>query len=261
MSLTIVVGGQYGSEGKGKLVSHLAAKGRDVVAARCGGPNAGHTSHGADGHALLRQLPAAATSPGTRLLLCAGMQVDAELLLDEIDRLSIDPSRVGVDRRAVLVGEDDRRRERDERLGPWIGSTETGTGAALTRKAMRGPDVALAQDDPRLADMVCDVAVELNDAVDRGATVIVEGTQEPACRCITARIRTLPPGTQPRPAFWRRRGCRRCSSTRSSWCCGRSRSGWRGRRGRCRASCHGRRSPPAQDSRVPSKSTRRSRAA
>lgn len=43
MGVTIVIGGQYGGEGKGKITSHLALKDNIDYVVRCGGPNSGHT--------------------------------------------------------------------------------------------------------------------------------------------------------------------------------------------------------------------------
>ncbi len=55
MLLTVVVGGQSGSEGKGKITSHLALRDNVHVVVRCGGPNSGHTGEvGGQGEKLPR---------------------------------------------------------------------------------------------------------------------------------------------------------------------------------------------------------------
>jgi len=56
MPCTIVVGGQYGSEGKGKVVSLIAATKAAPWVVRCGGPNAGHTTRVAGQDVVLRQI-------------------------------------------------------------------------------------------------------------------------------------------------------------------------------------------------------------
>ena len=60
MPVTIVVGGQYGSEGKGKVVALTARQFDSPAVVRCGGPNSGHSTVIRDKECVLRQLPAAA---------------------------------------------------------------------------------------------------------------------------------------------------------------------------------------------------------
>jgi adenylosuccinate synthase len=178
MPVTVVVGGQYGSEGKGKLVSHLAALdgGRSAVV-RCGGPNAGHTADGADGRALLRQLPSGAVVPGSRLFMAPGMQIDVDLLLAEIARLEITPDRLRIDHQATLMSEDDPDDERRRHLGERIASTLSGTGAAISRRVLREPNVRLARHETGLASYLDDVPRRLDELIADRSSVIVEGTQ------------------------------------------------------------------------------------
>lgn len=176
--LTVVVGGQYGSEGKGKLVSHLAGAGAPVAVVRCGGPNAGHTADDGEGRrAVLRQLPSGAVYPDCGLMLAAGMQIDVDLLLEEAGALGVDERRLTVDPGAVLIEERDAKAEVRSGLGQRIGSTQTGTGAAIARKVMRGQGVRRATDDPRLAPFLGDVAGVLSDLLLAGTHVVVEGSQ------------------------------------------------------------------------------------
>lgn len=176
--MTVVAGGQYGSEGKGKLVALLASgqEGR-VAVVRCGGTNSGHTVDLAGTPYAFRQLPSAAVVPGTELFLGAGMVVDPDLLTREIIDASVPRSRVRVDRNAVILDDADRRSERERGLGDRVGSTLSGTGVATARKVLRDPNQVTAESSPPLADMVSNVSEELNDLVDAGAAVIVEGTQ------------------------------------------------------------------------------------
>jgi len=57
MPVTVVVGGQYGSEGKGKIVAYLAKKDDVAAVVRCGGPNAGHSFVWQGATYSLRQVP------------------------------------------------------------------------------------------------------------------------------------------------------------------------------------------------------------
>ena len=68
MPVTVVVGGQFGSEGKGKVALATARETKASIVVRVGGPNSGHTGVDASGRSLIfRQLPAAAFTPGLGL--------------------------------------------------------------------------------------------------------------------------------------------------------------------------------------------------
>src|SRR5438552_14498962 len=103
MPLTVVVGGQYGSEGKGKVTSHLALRDNVDAVVRCGGPNSGHTVDVAGRRFELRSLPAGFVNPHARLLLASGAIVDPAVILDEIKATRTNPTRVGIDRHAGVV--------------------------------------------------------------------------------------------------------------------------------------------------------------
>ena len=70
MPVSVVVGGQFGSEGKGKSALEIVRRDRTVAAAiRVGGTNSGHTVIGADGRRYaLRQLPAAAADRSVKVI-------------------------------------------------------------------------------------------------------------------------------------------------------------------------------------------------
>jgi len=177
MPATIVVGGQYGSEGKGKVVALLANRSNSPWLVRCGGPNSGHTVtiHGND--VILRQVPCSSEPHSATFCISAGCAIDETVLLRELDLLNIDRQRIIVDPRAVIVTEEDRETER--RALKDIASTCSGTGAASVRRMSRGFDVTLAKfSDPILNRCrVETVAPLLHDVLDEGGDVIVEGTQ------------------------------------------------------------------------------------
>lgn len=176
--LTVIVGGQYGSEGKGKLAAHLASTlPGPVHSVRSGGSNSGHTAYRAGHEHKLRQLPCGAVTNDARLYLAAGMVVDLPVLQREMHALAIDPRRLMIDRNAVVMSSKDADRERVEGLGDRVGSTLSGTGAAIARKVMRDPTLCRAADERSLAHVVGDVSGALNRALDRREHVVVEGTQ------------------------------------------------------------------------------------
>jgi len=138
---TVVVGAQWGDEGKGKIVDLLAQE-SDVVCRYQGGPNAGHTIV-VDGETFkIRQTPSGVIS-GKTSVIGAGCVVDPQVLLEELDDLAargIDPSVVVVSGNAHLIMPwhvaIDQASER--RLGNLqIGTTRRGIGPAYADKASR----------------------------------------------------------------------------------------------------------------------------
>lgn len=178
MGVTVVVGGQYGSEGKGKLVAHLT-RGVSAQAAvvRCGGTNSGHTVDYQGRPYPFRQLPSAAVVDGAPLFLSAGMVIDPSLLQKEIDDLELDRSRLHIDRNAVVLDRHDLKKERRSRLRSRVGSTLSGTGSATARKVLRDSGQRRMKDIPEFRDVVIDVSSRLNELADEGFGIIVEGTQ------------------------------------------------------------------------------------
>jgi adenylosuccinate synthase len=137
----VIVGAQWGDEGKGKIVDLLAQQ-CDVVCRYQGGPNAGHTIVVGDETFKIRQTPSGVIS-GKTSVIGAGCVVDPQVLLDELDELrsrGIDPSVVVVSGNAHLIMPwhvaIDQASER--RLGSLqIGTTRRGIGPAYADKASR----------------------------------------------------------------------------------------------------------------------------
>lgn len=179
MPVTVVVGGQYGSEGKGKVAHRLVRdSGAKATAVRVGGSNSGHTISGDDGKPrVLRQLPTAAWLPGPDLVLPPGSYLEPELLLREIAETGVGPGRLRIDPDAAVIGPDDVRRERGSGLNARIGSTESGTGSAVQRRVARDGTLRRAGDVPALRPFLCDTLKFLRGRLDDGGRVVIEGTQ------------------------------------------------------------------------------------
>jgi len=177
MAVTIVVGGQYGGEGKGKIVAHLAKRDNPDFVVRCGGPNSGHTVYFENQIFRLRLLPAGFVNSRSRLLLAAGSVINLKLLLTEIELTGIDRHRVGIDRNAAVITDEDGKRESQLGLRDRIGSTLSGTGIGVAKRALRDGTIKLAADIPEASPFITDVSTEVNCGVDKGQLCIVEGTQ------------------------------------------------------------------------------------
>jgi adenylosuccinate synthase len=138
---TVIVGAQWGDEGKGKIVDLLAQE-SDVVCRYQGGPNAGHTIVAGGETWKLRQMPSGVVS-GTTSVIGAGCVVDPQVFVDEVDLLverGVDPSIVVLSGNAHLIMPwhlaIDQASER--RLGELqIGTTRRGIGPAYADKASR----------------------------------------------------------------------------------------------------------------------------
>ena len=120
----VVVGAQWGDEGKGKLVDVLAER-ADWVVRYQGGANAGHTVHIGDKKVVLHQIPSGIMHPGVRCAIGNGVVLDPEKLFGEIDGLvadGIDVDGTAVRERAcasrAAVSQADGRSERVEQ-GDW----------------------------------------------------------------------------------------------------------------------------------------------
>ncbi len=184
MSLWVIVGGQFGSEGKGKVSAHITKREGIDICVRCGGPNSGHSFVDESGNqVVLRQLPTGFVNLKTRLLIPAGALIDPLVLRNEIDALQISPERIGIDPNSFIIEERDRQAERSLQLRERLSSTLCGVGSAVSRRALRGEDSLLARDaartDPWLEPLISKegVSAEVNEALDRGKKVLIEGTQ------------------------------------------------------------------------------------
>ena len=178
MPVTVIVGGQFGGEGKGKVSHYLASEMGAKVAVRVGGSNSGHTVITPEGEPLiLRQLPTPSILPNIHCVLGAGSYIDVDILFDEISKTSISEDRLHIDPNAVIVTEEDKNSEEKSSLRPAIGSTLSGTGAAVARRISRDGTTRLAKDDDRLASYVRPVVPYMRDQLSQGKRIIIEGTQ------------------------------------------------------------------------------------
>ncbi len=175
MPLTVVVGGFFGDEGKGKIVGYLALRDKPVAAVRTGATNAGHTVVHAGRAYKLRALPSAIIEPGVRLYIARGALIHYRVLLEEVEKYGVRERVVVDEATGVITDEHVERERRDEYLAKRIGSTLTGVGAAMVDRVLRR--LPLARDIPELKGLLGDVQEMVWGHLDRGESVVIEATQ------------------------------------------------------------------------------------
>lgn len=160
MPIVVVVGGQWGDEGKGRIVDLLARKAR-VVARYSAGNNAGHTIVNDRGEFKLHLVPAGIFYPDKTCIIGNGVAVDPEVLLGEIDNLEakgISTTRLMLSDRANLIMPWHKELDRlDEAMrgSDAIGTTGKGVGPCFADKvARRGIRVADLLDPEELTHRV-----------------------------------------------------------------------------------------------------------
>jgi adenylosuccinate synthase len=142
MSVTAVVGAQWGDEGKGRVVDYLADD-ADLVIRYGGGNNAGHTVVNVHGHFKLHLIPSGIFHPGTRNLLGNGVVINPPALVAELDGLAatgFDGANLFISDRAHLVMPYHvllDQLEELERGTQKLGTTSRGIGPAYVDKVAR----------------------------------------------------------------------------------------------------------------------------
>ena len=175
----VLVGGQYGSEGKGNIVGHIAPEYSLLV--RVGGPNAGHKVYAEPEPEAYFHLPSGTErAPKAQLLLGAGAVIYPPKLLLEIGTHHVDAERLSIDPHAMIIEDGDI--EQEKAMLDTISSTAQGVGAASARKIMgRGgktnPRVRLAKEIDELRPFIRESQAILERAFARGEHVLLEGTQ------------------------------------------------------------------------------------
>ena len=175
MTSTVVVGGFFGDEGKGKIISYLAMKDNPAVVVRGGaGPNAGHTIRDGDKVYKVRMLPSGFLNKNAKVMIGPGVVINPEVLLKEINDFDA-AGRSFVDKHCGIIEQKHLTSDSKGELKEKIGSTGSGTGPANADRAMR--ILKMAKDEESLASLIVDVPAEVNSAIASNQNVLVEGTQ------------------------------------------------------------------------------------
>ncbi|MDR3348624.1 MAG: adenylosuccinate synthase [Acidaminococcales bacterium] len=173
MPSVVVVGAQWGDEGKGKIVDYLAEK-SDIVVRYSGGSNAGHTVVVAGEEYKLRLLPSGILHPGKLCVLANGVALDAKVILGEIEainRRGIDTGNLRVSDRAHVIMPYhqalDKLQEEYKGAGK-IGTTQSGIGPCYADKMARtGIRVCDLMDEEIFAAKLKNCLAEKNLLLDK----------------------------------------------------------------------------------------------
>lgn len=176
--LNLVVGGQAGSEAKGKLAAYLVDKYHIEVVAGCLSPNAGHTAIINGKKYVSHHIPIGAMGGiwkgrNVRVILGAASIINPELLIREVKELGVDPKWVMIDKRARVITRWMIREEEKNMLD--IGSTAQGVGECRKAKVMRDRDqVFVGSTDLAEIFPIGDTAKVLDGYLGAGVTVLYE---------------------------------------------------------------------------------------
>jgi len=171
---TVIVGAFWGDEGKGKIISYLALKDKIDFCVRTGSVNAAHTVWDGKNRYALHMVPAAFLHPKCRLLIAAGANVQVPKFLEEVQLTGV-KDRIGVDQNASIIEEKHAIQDKTSAVNKGIGTTGWGVGPALEERVRR--TAKLAKDIPDLKPFLADAVTEINDGIDQGKKVLLEGTQ------------------------------------------------------------------------------------
>ena len=185
MTVKLILGGQYGDEGKGKIVDFLAEK-ADIVARATGGNNAGHTVVIKGKTHKFHLIPSGILHPGKLNIMGNGMVIDAEVLCNEI--ATLEKNGIKVNNKNLVISSNAHiitahHKELDSATGHTVGTTRSGVGPSYTAKMSR---VGLKMIDyakgnyefsEKLKPLVSNTWKVLNESINHGKNVMVEGAQ------------------------------------------------------------------------------------
>ena len=174
MPCTVIVGAFWGDEGKGKIISYLALKDKLDFCVRTGSVNAAHTVWINGKRYALHMVPAAFVHEKCRLLIGAGANVHVARFLEEVELTKV-KNRMGVDQQASIIEEKHSIQDKTSAHLKGIGTTGWGVGPAIEERVRR--TAKIAKEIPELQPFLVDVATEINEGIDSGKRVLLEGTQ------------------------------------------------------------------------------------
>jgi adenylosuccinate synthase len=174
MPCTVICGGFWGDEGKGKIISYLALKDKLDFCVRTGSVNAAHTIWYQGKRYALHMVPGGFVHEKCRLLIGAGSNVEVAQFFKEVEETNV-KNRIGIDNQASIIEEKHSAQDKASSHLKGLGTTGRGVGPAIEERVRR--TAKIARDVPELKPYLADVAAETNSAIDGGKNVLLEGTQ------------------------------------------------------------------------------------
>ena len=178
MSISVVIGGQFGSEGKGKVSFYFARKLQASAVVRVGGTNSGHTVIADNGREyIFRILPTAAIDSAILSILPSGSYINPEILFNEISLSGLRAENLIIDPYSVIIEDYMIQDEESANLRQTIGSTLSGTGAAVSMRINRRGNIIFAKDVEKLRPFICETKKLMRKMLSIGQHIVIEGTQ------------------------------------------------------------------------------------
>lgn len=174
----VIVGGQFGSEGKGQIAAHISPEYDCLM--RVGGPNAGHTVFEKPHNHVFHLLPSGThRAAHAKLLIGPGAVLNLEKILEEIRTFNIESDRLVIDENAIIISGQDI--EQEDKLKENISSTGQGVGVATAGNILArllGDDKHKAKNFLKeLRPFLGCTHNELEKMYSNGRRVLLEGTQ------------------------------------------------------------------------------------
>jgi len=174
-SVDVVIGLQWGSEGKGKISAYLASEYRVIV--RSGGPQAGHTFYHDKKKYINRLVPCGVFSRCSLYIAPAGI-INIDILKEEIDRYTLTPKKLMIDNNAMVVTNGHIKAEQKSTLEKRLASTCEGVGAAQADKIWRTGKLFGNFVAGSFLEKYCgDTVQAIHNHITFGDKILIEGTQ------------------------------------------------------------------------------------
>ncbi len=174
MPCTVIAGGFWGDEGKGKIISYLALNDKLDYCVRAGSVNAAHTIWHQGKRYALHMVPGGFVYDKCRLLIAPGSNVHVAQFLKEVEETAV-YKRISIDNQASIIEEKHSNQDKTSAHLKGIGTTGWGVGPAIEERVRR--TAKLAKEISELKPYLSDVSTELNQALDENKNVLLEGTQ------------------------------------------------------------------------------------
>jgi adenylosuccinate synthase len=173
----VIIGGQFGSEGKGQIAAHISPEYDCLM--RVGGPNAGHTVFERPYNHVFHLLPSGThRASNAKLLIGPGAVLNLDKILEEIRFFGIEKDRLIIDENAIIISEEDIAEE--QKIKDTISSTGQGVGVATSKNIIArlyNDDTHKAKHFSQLRGYLGSTSEELELLYSKKKKILLEGTQ------------------------------------------------------------------------------------